>query len=118
MKNIIINKKIKIIQKHIINIINKKFNYIFKINLISINYINIYKNMSKIIIYININKNKKKSKKILNILKTYNVYIKNKLIKKINFKNIPKIYFEIDKFYSNNKKLFNILNKMKNKTWS
>ncbi len=113
MKNIIINKKNKIIKKYIINLINKKFNYIFKTNLISINYINICKNSSIIKIYINnYNENNNNNKKIINILQKNNLYIINKLIKKINFKNIPKIYFKIDKFYNKNKKLFYFLNKI------
>ncbi len=113
MKNIKIKKRNKIIKKYIINLINKKLNYIFKKNLISINYINICKNNLIIKIYISINKQKNNNIKIIDILQKYNIYIKNKLIKKINFKNIPKIYFKIDKFYNKNKKLFYLLDKIK-----
>ncbi len=107
------NKKKNEIQKKIINIINKKFNFIIKKNLININYIKIYKNYSIIKIYISSIKKIKKINKIKNFLQKKENIIKIKLKKIINFKYIPKILFKIDNFYNKNKKLFNILNIIK-----
>ncbi len=112
------NKTSREIQKKITEIIYKKFSYINnKNNLLSINNINISKNLKYIYIYIYIIclKKKKKYKNIVNFLKKKKTYIKNILKKKINFKFISDIYFKFDNFIKKEKKINYLIKKANNK---
>ncbi len=118
MKIVKYNKIYKEILKNIINIIMKKYNYLFKKYILNIDFMYINKNFSKLYIYTNINNNYFNNKKlnyqknIIKILNNSKNYIKKLLYKKTFLNKIPKIYFKIDNFYNKNKKLFNILNKI------
>ncbi len=110
-------KKInKEITKKLINILIKKFNYIFKKYIININYIYLSNDFSYIKIYINFiyEKNYNKIFNIINTLQKNEYFIKKLIIKETNLKYIPKIYFKKDNFYTKKNYLFNLLNKINN----
>lgn len=87
-----INKKNKIIQKLISQIIRELI-FVEHDNLITITYVNTYADGLKSNIYISSLKNEKE---IINVLNKYNKKIKNELSKKIKNSKIPELEFHID----------------------
>lgn len=87
-----INKKNKIIQKLISQIIRELI-FVEHDNLITITYVNTSADGLKSNIYISSLKNEKE---IINVLNKYNKKIKNELSKKIKNSKIPELEFHID----------------------